>query len=229
MAFLRLHHSAILFVVLASSLCFLNCDAFAAKKTKAKKPSAETRASSRKGFGTPAPSLADITSRLETRLPENPAEVPCPCGVSAETYADCCQPYHAGTKTAETPLRVLQSRYAAFYYRVIPYVMLTTHPTCQYWQKDAVKWAKQLDTDGSMDAFDFLGLTVGEETPGDKDQQAYVDFRIHVKSKTTGEETFLKEKSLFVKQGDRWFYASGEARPEPVLKSQQKANDASSE
>jgi len=124
--------------------------------------------------------------------------------------------------------------------------MLTTHPTCQYWRKDTVKWAQQLDRDGTMDTFDFLGLTIMEkhstfsnDDDGDNNtkesdiapsvsNQAHVDFRVRVRNKKDGEETILKEKSLFIKQGDGWFYASGEARPEPVMKKQANADDSSS-
>eukprot|EP00977_Amphora_coffeiformis_P000622 scaffold140_cov163-Amphora_coffeaeformis.AAC.3 len=227
-----------------------SCQAFAAAKNKKVTNRKKTTASTRKGFGAQAPTFAQVISGLETRLPEDPRTTPCPCGGGGSVendkvvmYADCCQPYHAGTKVAETPLRVLQSRYSVFYFRVIPYIMLTTHPTCQYWRKDAVKWAQQLDQDGTMDTFDFLGLTiVGEEqnsavadndkTKGDTavpdPNQAQVEFRVRVRNKKDGEETVLKEKSLFVKQGDRWFYASGEARPEPVLKKQAKPDQESS-
>ena len=130
--------------------------------------------------------------------------------------------------------------------------MLTTHPTCQYWRKDPIKWANELNRDCTMDTFDFLSLTVvggdgaspkksddddgtgGASTDGDDEKEgsiassasisdeAWIDFRVHVRNKETGEETVLKEKSLFLKQGDRWLYARGEARPEPVLKSQEK-------
>ena len=194
------------------------CHALAASKKKT--PKRTTTAASDKGFGAKAPTFAEILSGFRTRLPDRAADTPCPCGSQSQSlsYADCCQPYHAGARTAETPLRVLQSRYTAFCYRVIPYIMLTTHDTCQYWRADRVAWAKELDRDGSLDTFDFLGLTVVGETAGETADRAHIDFRVHVRNKRDSEETVLKEKSLFLRQGDRWFYASGEAKPEPVLK-----------
>ena len=149
------------------------------------------------------------------------------------SYADCCQPYHEGTQVAETPERLLATRYTAFAYRIIPYVMLTTHPTCQYWQKNPLTWAQTLDTDGTMDTFDFLKFTIVDKNNKNNDQEdnnnkdnndnpneATVDFRVHVRSKETGEETILKETAILLHQNNRWFYASGKAKPEPVLKQQ---------
>lgn len=177
-------------------------------------------ASNRKGFGVQRPTWEQVVGAMETRLPPDADVQPCPCG-SGDAYGDCCRPYHAGERLPETPVRVLQSRYAAFCHRIVPYIISTTHPVCQYWRDDKIKWAQELDTDGTFDAVEFVSLEIGDHDPvGDDDDSARVDFKVRIRTKDgKGDETIIKEKSLFLKQGDGWLYASGEARPEPVLKS----------
>lgn len=248
--------ATILVAVLLLSVLPLG-DALAATKRKGKKKNAS--ASTRKGFGVAPVTLSDIASSLRHALPADPTTVLCPCrqgkGASAVddsvlSYADCCQPHHwaalmdqgidptiffRSTDEPSTlpegwkPRQVLQSRYTAFSYRLIPYIIYTTHTSCQYWQPNTVKWAQKLDTDGTMDTFNFLGLTVVEDKDiasekddeNDARKQATLTFRSHVRAKATGDEAVLKEISIFVRENDNmWFYASGKARPEPVLKAQ---------
>lgn len=198
---------------------------FAAKKKGGKRAktgggTGSNVASNQKGFGVQPPSFEQVVSAFKTRLPTNAENEACPCG-SGQMYAACCQPYHQGLKKPEVPLRVLQSRYSAFYYRIVPHIIATTHPTCQYWRDDKIKWAKELDSDGTFDAVEFVSLETGKETPGEDDKEAFVDFKVRIRTKDgKGDETIIREKSFFLRDGDGWLYAGGEARPEPVLKTQ---------
>lgn len=185
---------------------------FAAKKKPNK---GGNNASSKKGFGAPAPTVEETAQTFKTRLPENPDALLCPCGFG-ETYGNCCAPYHRKQKAPETPLRVLQSRYSAFAWRLVPYIIETTHRTCRDYRDNKVTWAKDLNRNGMFDSFTFVELQPGEtEFPEGKENEAYVDFRVRLKS-NEGEkkETIIAEKSLFLKDPDSgsWSYASGEVR-----------------
>merc|ERR1712151_761634 len=127
------------FQVLSIRLFFLtaifwNCSGLAASKRKPNKAKGKGGkkgfASNLKGFGAAPPSLEEVAAKFKTRLPEKANILPCPCG-SGDLYEKCCEPYHAGKKYPETPTKVLQSRYTAFTYRLIPYIIETTHPTCR--------------------------------------------------------------------------------------------------
>jgi SEC-C motif domain protein len=51
----------------------------------------------------------------------------CPCK-SRETYAACCQPFHVGRAKPETALQLMRSRYSAYFFRLVDYLVTTTHP-----------------------------------------------------------------------------------------------------
>lgn len=50
------------------------------------------------------------------------------------------------------------SRYSAFSYRIVDYVMESTHESCRDWRQDKVAWANDLDRSGMFDSFDFVKL-----------------------------------------------------------------------
>lgn len=51
----------------------------------------------------------------------------CPCK-SRATYAACCQPFHLGRAQAETAEQLMRSRYSAYFFRLVDYLVATTHP-----------------------------------------------------------------------------------------------------
>jgi SEC-C motif domain protein len=190
--------------------------AFAAKKVD-KRSSAKTV----KGFGKAPPSLAETLATFKTRRPENAASQPCPCGLHGKVYADCCSPYHQGIAKPETPLAVLQSRYSAFCFREISYIMESTHPSCRDYREDKIAWAKDLDKTGTFDSFDFVGLTVlSEDKVSSDDVEGYVDFQVQLQAKRQvgseieGQVTTIQERSKFIRDVSTgsWSYASGDVR-----------------
>ena len=50
---------------------------------------------------------------------------PCPCH-SKLTYDTCCEPFHTGKKVAETPERLMRSRYCAYALAKVDYLIATT-------------------------------------------------------------------------------------------------------
>jgi len=182
--------------------------AFAAKKngSKSKKPST---AASNRGFGVAPPTYEETLASFNTRIPDNANGLPCPCG-SGEVYLNCCAPYHTGQSVPPTPLYVLRSRYTAFCWRNIGYIIESTHPMCRDYQEDRIAWAKSLNKHGMFDSYKFVGLTIVDEQDGD--DEAFIEFQVKLRSNGSGEETTVAEKSKFLREDGRWTYASGDVR-----------------
>ncbi|GKY95112.1 hypothetical protein MPSEU_000475100 [Mayamaea pseudoterrestris] len=212
-----------LIAVLRITLLFTCSHAFAAKR----KPTKKT-ASTPKGFGSAPLTFADVVKDLRTRLPDNAESLPCPCRFLNDAddgttdprtlYKDCCQLFHLGARNCTRPLDVLRSRYSAFAYRLIPYVISTTHSTCRDYQTDKIGWARSLHRNGMFDSFEFVGLEHGKEH-FDGDTGA-IEFKVRLRDKNqggsdylSGKESVIAEKSLFLKSNDGvWRYASGDVR-----------------
>ena len=120
---------------------------------------------------------------------------------------------------------VLRSRYTAFSYRNIKYVMDTTHKSCRDYREDKVAWAKDLDKGGMFDSFEFVKLQAGEEEMSDDNEnEGYVEFKVTLRAKedkydtVAGQETVISEKSRFLRNPDdgSWSYASGDVRSDVV-------------
>ncbi|MCH1508748.1 MAG: SecC motif-containing protein [Akkermansiaceae bacterium] len=65
----------------------------------------------------------------ETRkdLPNTREESLCPCK-SKKIYSDCCQFYHLRKTKPPTAEKLMRSRYSAFFFRLVDYLVETTHP-----------------------------------------------------------------------------------------------------
>ncbi|KAL9189275.1 hypothetical protein ACHAXT_011765 [Thalassiosira profunda] len=184
-------------------------------KKKKSKRSAQTA----KGFGAPPPKLEDVLSSFKTRMPDDADAQACPCG-SAKVYGECCGPLHRGERICTTMTDVLRSRYSAFSWRNIQYVMDTTHETCRDWRDDHVAWARDLNKGGMFDSFDFVQLEAGEEEPGENENEGYVTFKVTLRAKedrgsaVAGQETVISERSKFLwdPEDGSWSYASGDVR-----------------
>ena len=119
------------------------------------------------GFGAAPkapPTLREVARTFKSRLPKD-TSVLCACGNGAP-YAECCRPYHKGDAAAETPERLLRTRYSGFAYRLIPYIIETTDKSNVDYMKDKVAWAKKLNKNMMFDGFSFVSLEIGtrEET-----------------------------------------------------------------
>ncbi|MGB0899338.1 MAG: YchJ family protein, partial [Psychrobium sp.] len=53
---------------------------------------------------------------------------PCPCG-SADSYKDCCQPFHLSNALPQTPEQLMRSRYCAFVKNDCHYIYATHSPS----------------------------------------------------------------------------------------------------
>jgi SEC-C motif-containing protein len=193
--------------------------AFATKKSGSKKSGSAT---TNKGFGKAPLSLDEILATFKTRLTDSADEQPCPCGISGKTYGNCCSPYHQGLARAISPTAVLQSRYSAFFWRNIGYVIESTHPSCRDYREDKVAWAKDLDKKGMFDSFEFVGLTILGDEVITGDSEGFVKFQVQLRAnrRTTGSSllegqvTTIQERSKFIKDETTgvWSYATGDVR-----------------
>lgn len=197
------------------SICVLillisDVSSLAAKKRGSRK----AVASSQRGFGvSPAKAFDDFCASLTTRIPHD-LSTPCACG-SEKSYADCCRPFHLSEKYPETPQEILQTRYSAFCYRIVPYVIETTDKACRDYRENKLTWAKDLHKSGMFDSYDFVRLEKLDSTPGKDDNEAFVKFKVYLQDKMTSDQTAVSEKSQFLRGDDgKWRYASGEVRSE---------------
>mmetsp|Transcript_31753 Transcript_31753/g.66292 ORF Transcript_31753/g.66292 Transcript_31753/m.66292 type:complete len:246 (+) Transcript_31753:115-852(+) len=231
-----LYFTSLLFILQFTSPLLLSnlptpISAFAASKKPSSKPKSnpKSRASTTKGFGAPPPTLDDLLSSFPNRLPpqHDLDIISCPCR-SGLTYKECCRPLHSLERECTSKVDVLRSRYSAFSYRLIEYVMRSTHPTCRDYREDKVAWAKDLNKGGMFDSFEFVDLTIiddddennegGEDEDGE--ENGYVTFKVTLRARedkpmyatVAGQETVITEKSKFIKEKGVWKYASGEVQ-----------------
>lgn len=192
------------------------------KKTKTIGASSSVE-KTKKGFGTQQTSdelLNEAVAKFKTRIPvsDDPGQLVCPCN-SGLLYKDCCQRFHNGSKRTEQPIDVLRSRYTAFAWRIIPYVIQTTHPTNRDYRTNKVLWAKDLHRSGMFDSYEFIGLediNIIENAPMDNDNNnnnnnnddddvAYIEFKVRLRVKENdgtmiaGQETIISERSKFIR------------------------------
>ncbi|MFH8570450.1 YchJ family protein [Streptomyces sp. NPDC017993] len=117
---------------------------------------------------------------------------PCPCG-RAETYRECCAPFHRGSAAAPTAERLMRSRYSAFAVGDAGYLLRTWHPSTRPEGLDfepAQRWT----------GLDILGTTGGSAFHA----EGTVEFRAHYS--LHGDTGSQHENSRFVREDGRWVY-----------------------
>ncbi|WP_350430977.1 YchJ family protein [Shewanella sp. H8] len=120
----------------------------------------------------------------------------CPCG-SLQTYVQCCEPYHLNYSVADTPERLMRSRYSAFVLRHFTYLILTHHP--DYLQGLTEQQLAQGNTQ-------WLGL----EVVSSKQQSDHAEVTFKAWFIDNKQIDAIYECSSFVKQQNRWFYTQGQ-------------------
>lgn len=71
--------------------------------------------------------IPDETEELENDLPKTRAESLCPCK-SNHSYYTCCMPLHYHKAKAATAEELMRSRYSAYFFRLVDYLVETHHP-----------------------------------------------------------------------------------------------------
>ena len=115
----------------------------------------------------------------------------CPCG-SGKLFFNCCEPIILMQKNASTAEELMRSRYSAYATRAVDYIFESTHPKTKkhYTKKDISDWAKNSD----WQKLEILSSTENEVVF----KAYYTDLK--------GKLQVHEEHSLFVKEGERWFF-----------------------
>jgi SEC-C motif-containing protein len=117
----------------------------------------------------------------------------CPCGLTAP-YRSCCGRYHQGDLAGEAPdpEALMRSRYSAFVLDLRDYLLETWHASERPAQIDAPEPGLR-----------WLGLSVLQAAQTG-DDQGWVNFV--ARYKLGGRAHRLQERSLFIREGGRWYY-----------------------
>jgi len=169
------------------------------------------------GFGAAPkapPTLKEVVRTFKSRLPKD-TSVCCPCG-TGEPYAECCRPYHRGELVAETPERLLRTRYSAFAFRLIPYIIETTDKSNADYMRDKVAWAKKLNKKLMFDGFEFVSLEIGALEAGANDDEAFLAPNVFtlLPAQTSQPPLVMRERTKCVRKDGAWLFASGEVTSE---------------
>jgi SEC-C motif-containing protein len=154
------------------------------------------------GFGAP--------KKVEEKV-VNPLDQ-CACG-SGSTYADCCQQFHLGKGVPPNPVKAVRARFSALVYKLLPYMIATTHPSHKEYvapeQKSKRKqWERDLQT--FAEEYELLSVTFDNEEADSNptEDKATVNFRAKMKRNglDRAPET-MEETSTFIKTDGAWLYA----------------------
>ncbi|MDB4657818.1 YchJ family metal-binding protein [Verrucomicrobiales bacterium] len=126
----------------------------------------------------------------------------CPCK-SRLPYAGCCQPFHHGTARPETAEQLMRSRYSAYFFRLVDYLVETTHP-------DTREPQLKMELESIIHQANWSFLTILSTTRGEKeDKRGKVEFS--AKYYVDGEQYELHENSRFKRYKGMWKYLDGKA------------------
>jgi len=134
---------------------------------------------------------------LLKKVEQSPSSSTCPCGAGL-SYGRCCARWHRGAERLQAPdaETLMRSRYSAFVYDELAYLLETWHvstrPAALEPNPAGLKW---------------LGLQVRRHVVQD-DTHALVEFV--ARSRFHGRASRLHETSRFVRQDGQWFYVDGD-------------------
>lgn len=121
----------------------------------------------------------------------------CPCG-SNKNYRECCGMYIDGHIKAETPEKLMRSRYTAYTQANIDYILKTMKPPAlnHFNAKSAKQWAATVE---------WVGLAILETTL--KKMKGYVEFIAYFNEQ--GKKYCINEISEFHQLDGQWYYVDG--------------------
>lgn len=126
---------------------------------------------------------------------------PCPCA-SKLTFDKCCEPYLTGRKAAETPEKLMRSRFSAYATRKVDYLIQTTS------EEERAKIDRE-ELEGYCRAVSCISLkVVRTEQGGPQDETGTVLF--HASLQINGKRMLHRELSRFKREEGRWVYVDGD-------------------
>jgi SEC-C motif-containing protein len=124
----------------------------------------------------------------------------CPCK-SREPYATCCEPFHLGRKKPETAEQLMRSRYSAYFFRLVDYLVSTTHPDTR--ERNLKAHLEETIHEANWRFLTILGSSKG----GVADKTGKVEFVAEYFLGTEAHE--LHERSRFKRHQGAWKYLDG--------------------
>jgi len=142
-------------------------------------------------------------------MSDNPEWIPkereisnCPCK-SWLPYGECCMPFHYGRAKPETAEQLMRSRYSAYFFRLVDYLVETTHP-------DTRSPNLQRELEGTVHNANWSGLTIVNTAKGGKDDKTgKVEFVADYYFQSEPYE--LHEVSRFKRYKGNWKYLDGKS------------------
>ena len=136
------------------------------------------------------------------KIPREREESLCPCK-SRLSYATCCMPFHHGKAKPATAEKLMRSRYSAYFFRLVDYLVDTTHPSTRepMLKRELEKTIYQVN---------WSCLTILNTSQGGKEDKAgkvefVADYFVN------GEPHELHERSRFKRYKGAWKYLDGKA------------------
>lgn len=124
----------------------------------------------------------------------------CPCK-SQLNYGVCCRPYHLGKAKPQTAEQLMRSRYSAYFFRLVEYLVETTHPDTR---EPGLR--RELESTIRRANWSFLTI-VGASKGGPSDKTGKVEFLAEYFLE--GERHELRELSRFKRYKGAWKYLDG--------------------
>ncbi|WP_246239932.1 YchJ family protein [Pseudoalteromonas caenipelagi] len=122
-------------------------------------------------------------------------------------FNECCEPFITGSKQPTTAEQLMRSRYSAYCVKNAEYIRAT------YVQSEQHNHSVE-DILAFADLAQFIKLEIIDT--GDTPDGSYVEFKASYIA--DNKVCLLHEKSLFVKESDRWKYANGTIYSTPEVK-----------
>ncbi len=141
-------------------------------------------------------------SDVEEWIPREREVSLCPCKSKA-AYAACCMPFHYGTAKPETAEQLMRSRYTAYFFRLVDYLVETTHPDTR-----CTDLKKEIEETIHRANWSFLAI-INTSKGGKNDKQGKVEFL--ARYFVDGEVQELHERSRFKRYKGMWKYLDGKA------------------
>ena len=121
----------------------------------------------------------------------------CPCK-SKKSYDSCCMPFHYGRAKPETAEELMRSRYSAYFFRLVDYLVDTNHP-------DTREAGLKKELEDQVHLVNWRKLTVLSTSQGGKeDKKGKVEFVAEYFA--DGKRNELHERSRFKRYKGAWKY-----------------------
>ncbi len=124
----------------------------------------------------------------------------CPCGSNID-FDSCCEPIIIGEKNALTAEQLMRSRYSAYTFANVDYLMKSHHTKTRNIKdkKHIKRWAQSVKW--------IKLIIINKELGQENDLTGMVEFKaVYIED---GQINQIHEESLFEKENNKWTYKQG--------------------